>query len=55
VSSSGRHLVPDELVRAATYRLPPDRVARAKVRGAVPPDDPAGTLERPSVPKPRSS
>lgn len=29
--SSGRHLVPDELVQAATYRLPPDRVARAKV------------------------
>ncbi|MEU4624077.1 hypothetical protein AB0G04_29390 [Actinoplanes sp. NPDC023801] len=27
----GRHTVPDELVRAATYRLPADRVARAKV------------------------
>ncbi|MDI6101320.1 hypothetical protein QLQ12_22140 [Actinoplanes sp. NEAU-A12] len=27
----GRHTVPDELVQAATYRLPPDRVARAKV------------------------
>lgn len=27
----GRHTVPEELVRAATYRLPADRVARAKV------------------------
>jgi hypothetical protein len=27
----GRHHVPDELVEAPTYRLPPDRVARAKV------------------------
>ncbi|HEV7964248.1 MAG TPA: hypothetical protein VGP57_17035 [Actinoplanes sp.] len=34
---SGRHTVPDELVQADTYRLPPDRVARAKVRGARPP------------------
>jgi hypothetical protein len=40
----GRHLVPQELVRAATYRLNPDRVARAKVRGALPPpgDEAAG-------------
>jgi len=55
VSSSGRHFVPDELVRAATYRLAPDRVARAKVRGAVPPDDTAEAPGRSSVPKPRSS
>ena len=55
ISSSGRHLVPDELVRAATYRLTSDRVARAKVRGAVPPDDTAPAPGRPSVPKPRSS
>ncbi|GAA1580098.1 hypothetical protein [Actinoplanes couchii] len=27
----GRHAVPEELVRAATYLLPPDRVARARV------------------------
>jgi hypothetical protein len=27
----GRHAVPEELVRAKTYRLPLDRVARAKV------------------------
>jgi hypothetical protein len=27
----GRHAVPEELVRAKTYRLPFDRVARAKV------------------------
>jgi hypothetical protein len=33
----GRHLVPQELVRAATYRLNPDRVARARVPGALPP------------------
>lgn len=57
VESSGRHLVPDELVRAATYRLAPDRVARAKVRGALSPDDlpPVGGVPRVSVPKPRSS
>ncbi|BCJ55162.1 hypothetical protein Asp14428_66370 [Actinoplanes sp. NBRC 14428] len=55
-SRGGRHLVPDELVQGPTYRLPPDRVARAKVRGAAP----AGTGEEetrklPSVPRPRSS
>jgi hypothetical protein len=49
---SGRHTVPDELVRASTYRLPPDRVFRAKVRDAdTPPDDPTTRL----VPKPRQS
>lgn len=31
VRPAGRHTVPDELVSAPTYRLPPDRVARAKV------------------------
>jgi hypothetical protein len=52
VSSSGRHTVPDELVRASTYRLPPDRVFRAKVRdNGTPPDDPTTRL----VPKPRQS
>ena len=52
-ASSGRHTVPDELVHAATYRLRPDRVSRAKVRGSAPPRP----NERPSmpVPKPRSS
>lgn len=44
--SAGRHTVPDELVRAATYKLPADRVARAKVRR---PEDPAD----PPVPRPR--
>jgi hypothetical protein len=39
-SSSGRHTVPDELVRGATYRLAPDRVARARVREAVAAPDP---------------
>lgn len=38
----GRHAVPEELVRAKTYRLPFDRVARAKVpRQAEIVDDPA--------------
>jgi hypothetical protein len=59
---TGRHLVPDELVQAATYRLPPDRVARAKVRGVIPgelaEDDTSQPLDETSpvsVPKPRSS
>jgi hypothetical protein len=48
--------VPDELVRAPTYRLTPDRVARAKVREAVPEDDEAEETTRlPSVPRPRAS
>jgi len=40
-------------VKAATYRLPPDRVFRAKVPGATttPPDEPTTKL----VPKPRQS
>jgi hypothetical protein len=52
----GRHYVPDELVKAPTYRLTPDRVARAKVRGAVPADENApDTTRLPPVPRPRSS
>jgi hypothetical protein len=59
---TGRHTVPDELVRAATYRLTPDRVARAKVREVMAgdlADDatyrlPDGT-SRLSVPRPRPS
>ena len=51
--------VPDELVQAATFRLAPDRVARAKVRGAEQPPAPESSADpssRPSsVPKPRSS
>jgi hypothetical protein len=55
-SAEGRHLVPDELVQAATFRLAPDRVARAKVRGAEQPPDPSiDSTSRASVPKPRSS
>ncbi|HEY0531400.1 MAG TPA: hypothetical protein VGD29_07365 [Actinoplanes sp.] len=46
---SGRHTVPEELVKAATYRLPPDRVFRAKVRDTT--DEPTTKL----VPKPRQS
>jgi hypothetical protein len=52
--SPGRHTVPDELVGATTYRLHPDRVARATVRNPVP-DDPVDGPPRGSVPKPRSS
>jgi hypothetical protein len=52
-SAGGRHTVPEELVKAATYRLPPDRVFRAKVPGATttPPDEATTKL----VPKPRQS
>jgi hypothetical protein len=54
--SSGRHTVPDELVHSATYRLPADRVFRAKV--PEPADRPA-LPEEPTtriwVPKPRQS
>ncbi|MEV4702344.1 hypothetical protein [Actinoplanes sp. NPDC049316] len=55
--SGGRHLVPDELVSAPTYRLPPDRVARAKVRQAPAAGDEEQetTTRLPSVPRPRSS
>jgi len=55
-ASTGRHTVPDELVQAATYRLPADRVFRAKV--PEPADRPA-LPEEPTtriwVPKPRQS
>jgi hypothetical protein len=55
-SRPGRHFVPDELVRAATYRLSPDRVARAKVPTTeVAPTDDGDPASRPPVPKPRSS
>ncbi|WIM95126.1 hypothetical protein ACTOB_007197 [Actinoplanes oblitus] len=40
--------MPEELVQAATYKLPADRVARAKVQGAPP--ESGG---RPPVPRPR--
>ncbi|HEX5204978.1 hypothetical protein ACFQS1_15490 [Paractinoplanes rhizophilus] len=55
-SSPGRHTVPEELVQAETYRLPPDRVFRAKVpdpadRPALP-EEPTTRL---GVPKPRNS
>jgi len=44
---SGRHTVPDELVRATTYRLPPDRIFRAKVRDSTPlPEEPTTRLPK---------
>ncbi|WP_203722184.1 hypothetical protein, partial [Paractinoplanes abujensis] len=50
---TGKHTVPDELVQAATYRLPPDRVFRAKVPNSTAlPDEPTTNL---NVPKPRRS
>ena len=55
-ASTGRHTVPDELVRSTTYRLPADRVFRAKVPEPTDrpplPDEPTTKL---SVPKPRQS
>ncbi|MFI7603261.1 hypothetical protein [Actinoplanes sp. NPDC049681] len=33
LSDTGRHHLPPELLKLATYRLGPDRVARAKVPG----------------------
>ncbi|WP_127501747.1 hypothetical protein [Actinoplanes solisilvae] len=50
-SSGGKHTVPDELVKAATYRLPADRVFRARVPGSTPlQEEPTTPL---SVPRPR--
>jgi hypothetical protein len=61
-SAAGRHTVPDELVQAATYRLPADRIFRAKVpnSGVLPeeqttPLPSTAPLPAPSVPKPRQS
>ena len=55
-ASTGRHTVPDELVHSATYRLPADRVFRAKVPEST--DRPA-LPEEPTtriwLPKPRKS
>jgi hypothetical protein len=56
--SSGRHTVPDELVQAATYRLPPDRIFRAKVRQRTAQDrveEATVRLPEPPVPQPRTS
>ncbi len=52
LSAEGRHTVPDELVQATTYRLPPDRIFRAKVPDSALPEEPTTRL---SVPKPRQS
>ena len=56
-ANAGRHTVPDELVSGPTYRLTPDRVARAKVPpAAAPVHDPDQTTAKVRlVPKPRAS
>jgi hypothetical protein len=52
-AAEGRHTVPDELVRATTYQLPPDRIFRARVKdGSRLPDEPTTPI---AVPKPRQS
>lgn len=38
LNPAGRHTAPDELVTGPTYRLAPDRVARARVPGARMPE-----------------
>jgi hypothetical protein len=48
----GRHTLPDELVNAKTYRLTPDRIARAKV---PPPNSAGDRAMRVALPKPRAS
>jgi hypothetical protein len=53
LESTGRHTVPDELVQAPTYRLPPDRIFRARVPDPVAPPEESTT--RLPVPKPRQS
>ncbi|MGX6603019.1 hypothetical protein ACWKSP_12900 [Micromonosporaceae bacterium Da 78-11] len=55
-AEGGRHTVPDELIQAATYRLPPGRVFRAKVPDTTKPAGlPDDLTARASVPKPRQS
>ena len=55
-ASTGRHTVPDELVQAATYRLPADRIFRAKVPDPTnAPALPDEATTRIAVPKPRQS
>jgi hypothetical protein len=49
----GRHTAPDELVSGPTYRLAPDRVARAKVPPAT--GQPEEKTPVRIVPKPRAS
>ncbi|GIE93186.1 hypothetical protein [Paractinoplanes rishiriensis] len=51
-ASSGRHTVPDELVQATTYRLPPDRIFRARVPDSTLPDEPTTRLSAPSASAP---
>jgi hypothetical protein len=44
----GRHFVPEEFMRAVTYRLTPDRVARAKVKRSLPSPRPTPESARPA-------
>jgi hypothetical protein len=56
----GKHTLPEALTRAKTYRLTPDRIARAKVRPRdLPPGEQTTVMEavaeKAAVPKPRAS
>jgi hypothetical protein len=56
----GKHTLPEALTRAKTYRLTPDRIARAKVRPRdLPPGEQTTVMDAvtdlPAVPKPRAS
>jgi hypothetical protein len=44
----GRHRAPEELLRASTYRLTADRIARAKVEGPDRPDQVSQAMPSPS-------
>ncbi|HET9516496.1 MAG TPA: hypothetical protein VFO77_02090 [Actinoplanes sp.] len=50
--SEGKHTVPDELVQAPTYRLSPDRIARAKVPNQNLSDEKTSVVK---LPTPRAS
>jgi hypothetical protein len=65
-AQEGKHTLPEALTRAKTYRLTPDRIARAKVRPRdLPPGeqttvmeavtDTDAVVEKSAVPKPRAS
>jgi hypothetical protein len=51
-ASGGKHTLPDELVHAATYRLTPDRIARARVPHQDLPGEKTSVV---AMPTPRAS